>query len=123
MDTKTDSINLRTKEEMEKARHELCDVFYPRRIDTWSGCDFCGDREYHKTECDKGRSYGFKGWQSMVCSTKSVSGPCMKDDCKNDATVRVRLNIWGSLCELDLCDEHGKKKDGSLRDKMRVECI
>ena len=108
---------------MEKARRELCDVFYPRPIDSWSGCEFCGDRKYHKSECDYGRDWGFKGWQSMVCSTKSVSGKCMRKGCEKDATVRVRLNILGSLCELDLCDDHGRNRDGSLRDKMCVECL
>ena len=119
MDTKNDSSNLRTEEEREKARHELCDAFYPRK-NGWN-CDVCGDAEYHKTECDFARVS--QGWQSMVCSTKETEGVCHKSGCNKDATVRVRLNIWGSLCELDLCDDHGKRSDGSLRDLVRCDSV
>ena len=41
---------------------------------------------------------------------------CDKRGCAEDATMRIRLNIWGSLYEFYVCQTHGRTSEGESRD-------
>lgn len=103
---------MRSQAELELAAQELSDLFYPRR--TW-GCDECGCSDFHAAVCPMGKTT-FQGWQTSVSRYLAPQGECGKKGCDKPAEMRIRLNIWGGLYELDVCREHGTFPDGRSRD-------
>jgi hypothetical protein len=98
----------RTAEEIKQAHQDIADFFYP------------------PTKYDDG--YGsrpsFQGWTTNVSKFKSFHGcECNKSDCKNIAQMRIRLNIWGSLYEFDVCKKHGLDSNGESRDGNWVDTL
>lgn len=80
----------RTKEQMEAAHKALMFKFYPKARGTWA----------------------FRGWGTSVAPTVSPSGVCCSTGCKRPAVRRVRINVWGTLCERDVCVRHCRWSDG-----------
>jgi len=114
--------NKRTKSEITKARRDMEDLFYPPKINSWnSPCESCGEKLVHKSDCvNRNDNCAFKGWQSSVKITKTPQGKCDSHGCKRKAVMRIRLNIWGTICEADVCH-----KDGTLngKDGHCCDCI
>src|ERR1017187_2058500 len=109
----TAANSLRTEAEMKLAHQELADFFHPRK--TYGTCDACGKDDFHAVTCPLGRNR-FQGWSTNVHKNRDVGGRCDKKDCVLEATMRIRLNIWGSLYEFYVCQAHGRNSDGTLRD-------
>jgi len=108
--------NMRTEAEIATAHQALADFIYPRKVREWERpCDECGKSDIHAVECQSGKN-AFQGWTSSVSRLRAVAGKCAAKDCDQDATMRIRLNVHGSLCECDVCRVHGMTADGQSRD-------
>jgi hypothetical protein len=107
------ATTVRTEAEMKLAHQELADFFHPRK--TYRPCDECGKEDFHAVTCSVGRTR-FQGWSTNIHEESEVGGPCDKNGCTLDATMRIRLNIWGSLYEFYVCQAHGQNSDGTSRD-------
>lgn len=107
--------NLRTKEELEIAFQSLADEFYHRKI-YGEVCEECQGTEVHGVSCSRGRGFTFQGWAQYVRKTKTPEGNCQQPECSSLATNRIRLNVWETLREYDVCDTHAKYDDGRSRD-------
>jgi len=108
--------NMRTEAEIETAHQALADFIYPRKVREWERpCGECGQSDLHAVECRSGKSQ-FQGWTSSVSRFREVEGKCVANGCEQDATMRIRLNVHGSLCEVDVCRVHGMTGEGQSRD-------
>ena len=108
--------NLRTEAEIATAHQALADFIYPRNVREWERpCDECGQSDIHAVECGSGKST-FQGWQTSVSRFREGAGKFVARDCEQDATMRIRLNVHGSLCECDVCRVHGMTSEGQSRD-------
>ena len=105
----------RTEAEIKLAHQELADFMYPRKI--YGQCDECGGEKHHKVTCPRGK-YQFQGWATNVKTSTITEGKCDAKDCPNDATMRIRLNIWGSLYEFDACRVHGMREDSTTHETV-----
>lgn len=117
--------NKRTRSEMTKARRDMEDLFYPPKINSWeSPCEGCGEKLIHKSNCPSRRDsdYDFKGWCSYVKKTRVPHGKCDSDGCNKKAVMRIRLNIWGTIGEFDVCEKDGML-NGKSRDGHRCDCV
>ena len=43
---------------------------------------------------------------------------CMHEDCPDKCKQRIMVNIWGSVYEIDVCDNHAKKWHGMCADSF-----
>ena len=108
--------NMRTESEIATAHQSLADFIYPRKVREWERpCDECGQSDVHGVECRSGKST-FQGWRTSVSLFHEIAGKCAARDCEQDATMRIRLNIHGSLYECDVCRIHGMTIDGKSKD-------
>lgn len=120
----------RSEEEIDNAHQVLSDAFHPRKVyqnyhlpdEEWEpyACESCGETEFHATTCHHGKSR-FQGWSTNVSKYKHPGGQCQQDGCYKYAIKRIRLNIWGCLCEYDVCDEHAVFKDGRSKDLIMCD--
>ena len=103
------AAEMRTESEIREAHQVLADFIYPpKRIEMGIDEGFLSRPS-------------FQGWQTSVSKYRYPHGVCDKKDCGKPATVRIRLNIWGSLYECDVCREHGTFSDGRSRDGAWVD--
>ncbi len=51
----------------------------------------------------------------------SPKNDCMHHDCTKKSTKRIIFNVWGSVCEYDVCDEHAKSNDGYCGDEFNMK--
>lgn len=107
------TIILRTKEEMKEAHQNLADAFHPRK--NYGDCDICNNNEYHSWPCTMGCT-SFQGWETNVMTTLGLSPQCVKNECDKVPYKRVYVNIWGCLCEYDLCFYHADGVHMTYRD-------
>lgn len=59
------------------------------------------------------------GWHSLSTLTEPINPTkeCMHKDCVDGKrTTRIMVNIWGSVCEYDVCDVHATQYHGSRLD-------
>lgn len=45
-------------------------------------------------------------WQTYVKKSAEPDGQCDRQHCGERATHRIRLNIWGTVGEFDVCERH-----------------
>lgn len=45
-------------------------------------------------------------WGVRARASAEPAGSCMVRGCGNPAVGRVRLNVWGTVCEIESCREH-----------------
>ena len=117
--------NKRTRGEMTKARCDMEDLFYPPKVDSWdSPCEGCGEKLVHKSDCRNRRNSidDFRGWASYVKKTKVPQGKCDSHGCKRKAVMRIRLNVWGTIGEFDVCEKDGMN-NGKSRDGHLCDCV
>lgn len=78
------------------------------------------DRWSAKTLAD--RIYGER-WHTVRVRTYpfNPSLPCMYKDCACMATGRTIANTWGSIYEVDLCDDHQKELHGMMFDMFPMK--
>ena len=43
---------------------------------------------------------------------------CMHKDCDNKRSARIMVNIWGTVCEFDVCDSHRDEWHGNCADEF-----
>lgn len=48
----------------------------------------------------------------------STGGQCQREGCPREKTRRIMVNIWGSVCEYDACEECGQEFHGKLLDEF-----
>ncbi len=62
--------------------------------------------------------FGPHMWHSLFIAKKPFDpeGSCMHKDCEKKNTVRIMVNIWGSVCEADVCDAHREEYHGKCMD-------
>jgi hypothetical protein len=65
------------------------------------------------------RLFGRMMWHSTYTFKKAFAGgACNHKQCPAAATRRIMVNIWGSVCEYDVCEEHGAEYHGKLLDEF-----
>lgn len=94
--------NMRGPIDMARARQALCDFIYPPEPIEYP---------YQETHSMEMRRPYFQGWATAVMPTHRPEGECVhceKGHCDRTATHRIRINVWGTLCELDVCEGHSR---------------
>lgn len=63
----------------------------------------------------------FKGSYMVIRSPKEPldkNSECRHDNCLQKAEKRAMVNIWGSVCEVDVCSQHFDEYNGHLIDSF-----
>lgn len=65
------------------------------------------------------RKFGPNKWHTVNYYSEPFQPgtPCQHDGCDVLAAARIMVNIWGSVCEVDVCEEH-RSFDGKLLDEF-----
>lgn len=90
-----------------------------------AGAFFAEEREkwYKPEELEKHPDYPpaikadilFKGLYHQIQSYQlpfNPGGDCQYNDCSREAIKRCMINIYGAVCEVDLCGEHAEEFNG-----------
>lgn len=64
-------------------------------------------RHYSRYDRDH-RSIDANCWQWYLKKDTELSSKCEHSNCEGHAVKRIWVNIWGSLYEVDACEEHAK---------------
>lgn len=66
--------------------------------------------------------YGSNYWHHIRYFTEPLNPDklCMREDCPNQRTSRIMVNIWGTVCEYDVCDKCKEDWHGKCCDEFPV---